>query len=590
MAEERAQRRLAAMLVADIVGYSRLMETDEAGTLAALKARRNDLLNPLVAKYQGRIFKTTGDGVLMEFGSAVNAVQCAVDLQQGMAAANASQSEDRHIVLRIGINLGDVMVDGSDLYGDGVNIAARLETLAEAGGILISGTVYDYVKNKVEAGFDDFGAQTLKNIAEPVRVYRVADMPRVSVTTPKAATDKPSIAVLPFANLSGDKEQEYFSDGVAEDIITELSRFRDLFVIARHSSFQYREKAIETRRVGRELGVQFIVDGSVRKSGDRLRINAQLIDALSSNQLWAERYDRDSADVFAVQEELAHAIAAIVGSGVELARRDRATRLNPASLAAYDLALRAKALMMKWTKADVEEARALALRAIEIDPTNARAHVIYSTCCFNNSAAHWTGAREQLFEEAFRYARRAVALDEFDNYARWYLGFMHMFRREYEDARAHLEKALASNPNDATARLYYGLYLSAIGQPDAAIEQIALAKRHNPFDSYWIPWVSGIVFFTAHRYRDAIAALSQISEPINEIRGWLAASYAQEGHMAEAKASLDEFLRVAKYDMVVYPGDRLRDWATYWHGAIEYRDQQDFDHLFDGLRKAGLPD
>jgi class 3 adenylate cyclase len=253
MAEVRAQRRLAAILAADVVGYSRLMETDEAGTLAALKSRRRDVLGPLVTRYQGRIFKVAGDGVLIEFASAVNAVQCAVDLQHDMAAANADQTDDRHIVLRIGVNLGDVMVEGSDLYGDGVNVAARLEALAEPGSILISGTAYDYVRNKIKVRFDDVGPQTLKNIAEPVRAYRAADMPAVTIAPPKATTDKPSIAVLPFTNMSGDPEQEYFSDGITEDIITDLSRFRNLFVIARNSSFSYKGKSVNVGIIDREL-------------------------------------------------------------------------------------------------------------------------------------------------------------------------------------------------------------------------------------------------------------------------------------------------------------------------------------------------
>src|SRR5262245_61029399 len=257
MAEERIQRRLAAILAADVVGFSRLMEADELGTLTALKSRRKDVLDPLVASHQGRIFKVTGDGVLVEFGSAVNALQCAVDLQHAMATANSDQADDRHIVLRIGINLGDVMIEGSDLYGDGVNIAARLEAIAEPGGILVSGTAYDHIKSKVKVSFDDRGAQPLKNIVEPVRVYHVVGTPLVSVASPKAATEKPSIAVLPFTNMSGDPEQEYFSDGITEDIITELSRFRSLFVIARNSSFQYRGKSIDIRQVARELGVSY---------------------------------------------------------------------------------------------------------------------------------------------------------------------------------------------------------------------------------------------------------------------------------------------------------------------------------------------
>jgi TolB-like protein/Tfp pilus assembly protein PilF len=589
MAEERAQRRLAAILAADVVGYSRLMEEDETGTLAALKERRKGILQPLVAQHHGRIVKVMGDGVLVEFASAVNAVQCAAELQKRMAAANETLREDRRIALRIGINLGDVVVEGGDLYGDGVIIATRIQALAEPGGICVSASVHEQVRKKLPLSFEDLGLRDLKNMAQPVHFYRIgADGHPAAIGG--VASVRPSIAVLPFADMSGDPDQQYFSDGITADVITELSRFHDLFVIARHSSFQYRDKAIDVRRVGRELGAQFIVEGSVRKFGDRVRISAQLIDAVSGNQLWAERYDRDSADVLAVQEELARTIASTVGSGIEVARRNRATRLSPTSLTAYDLVLRAKALILRFTRHDMENARALALRAIEIDPTNARAHAYYSACLFNISMAHWTTERGRIFEEAFHHARRAAVLDEFDNYARWYLGFMHLFRREYGDARVHLEKALESNPNDTEARLYYGLYLSAIGQADAAIAHMELAKRHNPFDHYWVPWVSGIILFSARRYKEAIAALSQIPEPINEIRGWLAASYAQDGRPTEARASLDEFLRVAKHDMAVYPGDQLKDWEGYWHAAIEYRDQRDFDHLFEALRKAGMPE
>src|SRR5262245_13639026 len=292
MAEERVQRRLAAILAADIVGYSRLMEQDETGTLVVLKARRREILDPLVAQHQGRVFKVTGDGVLVEFASAVNAVQCAVDLQQGMAAANDGQPEERHIVLRIGVNLGDVMVEGSDLYGDGVNIASRLEAVADPGGILVSGTAYDYVRNKVKAGFEDLGAKTVKNIARPVHVYRVAGKPAVSAAPLRLTTDKPSIAVLPFSNMSGGPEQEYFSDGITEDIITELARFHSLFVIARNSSFQYRTAA-NVKQIARELGVQYVVEGSVRRSSSRIRTTAQLQEATTGNHAWAEHNDRE---------------------------------------------------------------------------------------------------------------------------------------------------------------------------------------------------------------------------------------------------------------------------------------------------------
>jgi adenylate cyclase len=390
--------------------------------------------------------------------------------------------------------------------------------------------------------------------------------------------------------MSGDPEQQYFSDGVTADIITELSRFRDLLVIARDSSFKFRDKAVGVKQVGRELGAQFVLEGGVRKLGNQVRITAQLIEATTGNHLWAERYDRDLADVFALQEALAHAIAATVGGRVQATRSEWTMRLNPAGLTAYDLTLRAQALRLRFTKSDAHQALPLAQRAVEIDPNNARAHACYANIAFNTWMTHWTAERESMFEEAHRHAERAVALDESDAVTRSMLGFVKIFMRHYDEARLHLEKALATNPNETEVRLYYAVYLTATGQPAAAIEQIEISKRLNPFDMSWTPWIQGIALFTAHRYGDAIAVLSQIPEPINEVRGWLAASYAQAGRIDEAKACLDQFLRVARQDMAVYPGDRLKDWETFWHGALAYRDQGDFDHLCAALNKAGLPE
>lgn len=344
MAEQGTHRRLAVILAADVVGYSRIMEADEVGTLAALKARRRDILDPLVAKHQGRIFKITGDGVLVEFASAVNAVQCAVDLQQGMAAANSGIPEDRNIVLRIGVNLGDVMVEGSDLYGDGVNIAARLEAMAEPGAILVSGTAYAHIKNNIKAGFDDLGIQTLKNIAEPVRCYRVTGMPAAAIAAHKLATDKPSIAVLPFTNMSGDPEQEYFSDGMTEDIISGLSRLHWLFVIARNSTFIFKGKAVDVREVGRQLGVRYVLEGSVRKAGDRLRITSQLIDAAAGAHIWADRFDGALSDIFDLQDRVTANVVGAIGPKLRNAEIERARAKPTGNIGAYDLFLRALAL------------------------------------------------------------------------------------------------------------------------------------------------------------------------------------------------------------------------------------------------------
>ena len=591
MAEERVQRRLAAILAADVVGYGRLMERDETGTLAALKARRKEVLEPLVGRHQGRIFKLTGDGVLVEFGSAVNAVECAIKLQQGMTEANAGLPEDRRILLRIGINLGDIMVEGGDLYGDGVNIAARLEGIAEPGSVLVSGTAFDYVRNKVDSGFEDLGTRSLKNIGEPVRVYRVRPGGEPGRAGPALALpDKPSIAVLPFTNMSGDSGQEYFSDGITEDIITELSRFRSLFVIARNSSFTFKGKAMKVQDIARELGVAYVVEGSVRRSGERVRISAQLIDADTGNHLWAERYDRDMRDIFALQDEVAQSVASTVSGRVEAAGRERAVRLSPVALKAYDLVLKAKGLMPHYTRTDNEQALACAQRAVELDPGSATAYAQLAWCHFYSYMACWVTDRDAALLKAYKLAQRAVELDETDSFVHAILGIMKLFRREFDEARSEAKRAIDLNPSDWVARRYYGMLLAATGDPEAGIEQLELGRRLNPFDTRWVPWDLGIIYFTAHRYDEAIAALRQVRDPINEVRGWLAASYAQAGRLEEARATLEEFLRVAKTDMAVFPGRRLKDWEAYWHGAFEYQDQKDFDHLFDALRKAGMPE
>jgi adenylate cyclase len=434
----------------------------------------------------------------------------------------------------------------------------------------------------------DLGAQSLRNIVEPVRAYRIVGTPRVSVAAPKALTDKPSIAVLSFANMSGDPEQQYFSDGITEDIITELSRFHSLFVMARISSLAFKGKPLKVQDIAHELGVAYVVEGSVRRAADRIRITAQLVDANTGNQLWAERYDRDMQDIFAVQDDVARSVASTISGRVEAAGRDRAVRLSPTELRAYDLVLRAKALTSRYTRADNEQARACAERAVELDPTSARAHAQQAWNCFFDYMACWTADREGALAKAYGLAQRAVVLDETDSFAHTILGNVHVFRREYDEARSEHEKATDLNPNDPEARRYYGDFLAATGKPDAAIEQIDLGRRLNPFDTRWVPWIRGIACFTAHRYDEAIASLRQARDPINEVRGWLAASYAHAGRLAEARVILEEFLRVAESDMANFPGRRLKDWEPYWHGAFEYRDQKDFDHLFDALRKAGL--
>ena len=359
MAEKRPQRRLAAILAADVVGYSRLMGHDETGTLSALKARRRDVLAPVVAQHGGRVVKLMGDGVLVEFASAVDAVQCAVELQKGFAGANEGVPETSRIVLRIGINLGDVIVEGSDLYGDGVNVAARLEGLAEPGGIYISATVHDHVIGKLAQPFEDLGEHTLKNIAKPVRVYRAGTggngNPRA--LTPGATKEKPSVAVLPFVNMSGDPQQEYFSDGITEDIITELSRFRQLLVIARNSSFVFKGKPVDVGEIGRKLGVQYLVEGSIRKSADRIRITAQLINTVDGTHVWADRYDRELKNLFSVQDEVTHTVAATLIGRIEADARGQLKRKPTDNLTAMTAILGVSSTIRSLPMQDMEKAR-----------------------------------------------------------------------------------------------------------------------------------------------------------------------------------------------------------------------------------------
>src|SRR6266853_1375308 len=367
------ERRLSAILAADVVGYRRLMGTDEAGTLTALKDVRTGFIDGKIAEHQGRVVKLTGDGILAEFPSVVSAVACAVELQRGIRERNADVPQDRRIEFRIGVNLGDVIVEGADIYGDGVNVAARLESIAEPGGIAISGSVRDHVGNRLKLSFEDRGEQQLKNIEKPIRVYHVLLDQPMTADTNSGKDERPSIAVLPFNNMSGDAEQEYFSDGISEDIITALSKLRWFFVIARNSSFTYKGKAVRLQQVADELGVRYVLEGSVRKGGDRVRITAQLNDVATGSHIWAERYDRELADVFAVQDEITEAIVAAIEPQLYAAENFRAKRKPPDSMDAWDLVMRALSYYWRVTREDNIAAQALLEKAIAIDPNYARA-------------------------------------------------------------------------------------------------------------------------------------------------------------------------------------------------------------------------
>jgi adenylate cyclase len=589
MAEERLQRRLAAILSADVVGYSRLMGLDEAGTLARLKAIRRDLIDPLIAAHSGRIVKLMGDGALVEFASAVDAVTCAIEVQKQVDERNAGSSEDNRIQFRIGINVGDVIVDGDDIYGDGVNVATRIEGLAEPGDVFISRSAADQVRGKAPIKIEPQGKQTVKNIALPIEVFRVVTEERDAIsaaargseTSAQMSTvvDKPAIAVLPFVNMSGESEQEFFADGITEDILTELSRFHELFVISRNSAFVYKGKPINVQSVAKELGVQYLVEGSVRKAGSRVRITVQLIDAASDRHLWAERYDRDLADIFAIQDEVTSSIVAILPGRVAAAAQDRVQRKLPENLAAYECVLAGKLLHHRSSRADNEEAQRLLERAIALDPGFAHAHA-WKACVLGQSVVNgWCADAEGTVRTVIREVTLAQSLDENDSDVHRILAAINLsMRHDHDKALFHQERALALNPNDDLIVVQQGEVLTWIGQAEQGIEWIQKAMRLNPYhpERFW--GHLGRAYFVAKRYGEAIKAFQRISRADYSHWAFLAACQAQLGDAASAKAAAQEVLQ------------RAPDFSTERFIATQhYKHESDREHHRAALLKAQLP-
>jgi TolB-like protein len=574
MADVSPTRRLVAILAADVVGFSKLMGADEVRTLAALKARRRDVLNPLVARHQGRIFKTTGDGVLIAFDSAVGAVECAVALQAGMSTANEAQPDGPRIVLRVAVNLGDVIVEGSDLYGDGINVAARLEAIGEPGGVLISGPAYDQVKNKVRLGFDDLGSRMLKNIAEPVRVYRVADGAEAPRPIPVAAAeDKISIAVLPFANMSGDPEQEYFADGLAEDLIIDLSRQRGFLVIARNSSFAYKGRSVDIRAVARELGVRHVVEGSVRRAASRIRINAQLIDAATGSHLWAERYDRDLADVFLVQDEVVGRILEALTGTLRPAPAPAQRRTS--NVEAYDLFLRGRWLAHESPEAN-RQARPVLARAIALDPGFAEAHAWFAWSYYYGWIHY--GEPDETRGLARAAAEQAVALDADNADAHIVLGYIRAYEGDLAGGVAEIELALRINPNHAWGwTLLADLRVHEGRAPESIPCSQALLKIEPHLKGVYY-WQIGWAQYAMRRYEAAVAALQHPEASGAGVKRLLAAALAQLGRIAEAHEQARVFLV-----------DHPHFSATQWGKAQPFVNDADRQHFVEGYLKAGLP-
>jgi len=584
---ERVERRLAAILAADVARYSRLMGEDEEGTHAALTALRREVSDPKIAEHRGRIVKTTGDGLLVEFPSVVDAVRCAVELQREMALRNGGVAKERRIEFRIGINLGDIIIDEHDIYGDGVNVTARLEALAEPGGIWVSGVVRDQVRDKVDFGFEDLGEQQVKNIARPVRVYRIPLAETARTKAPLRLPDKPSLAVLPFQNMTGDAEQDYFVDGIVEEITTAISRLPRLFVIARNSSFTYKGRAVDMKQVARELGVRYVLEGSVRKAGNRVRITGQLIDTATSAHIWADRFDGALDDIFELQDEVASHIVGAIEPKLQLSEIERAKRKPTQSLDAYDLYLRALAQFHKYTRDSLRRAIVLLKQALVIDSSYAPAAAMIGWCRIHERIQGWGLLSDGDAAEGVRLARLAVEAGRDDPDTLWMAAFtLSVFAGAHETALSVMERALTLNPNSAHAWMASGWVLCFLNRPDRAIEAFQRAMRLSPHDLLGFAFTGGLALahLCAGRYEAAAEwadrSLREQSRSSLVVRYKLAAC-AYLGRIEEVREWLERLLELE-------PGLTITQWKAS-HPAQSISPGV-VAILEEGLRKAGLPE
>src|ERR1700730_16224962 len=582
---QRVERRLAAILADDVAGYSRLMGEDEEGMHAALTALRREVSDPKIAEHRGRIVKTTGDGLLVEFASVVDAVRCAVELQREMALRNGGVAKERRIEFRIGINLGDIIIDEHDIYGDGVNVTARLEALAEPGGIWVSGVVRDQVRDKVDFGFEDLGEQQVKNIARPVRVYRIPLAETARTKAPLPLPDKPSLAVLPFQNMTGDAEQNYFVDGIVEEITTAIARLPWLFVIARNSAFTYKGKAVDVKQVARELGVRYVLEGSVRKAGNRVRITGQLIDTPTGAHIWADRFDGALDDIFELQDEVASHVAGAIAPRLRSFEIERAFRKPTDSLDAYDFYLRAVAHFWKWTPAGWREAIDLLRRALASDPSYAPAAGLFAWCRVAQTYIG-SGISSEELAEGVRLARQSIATGQEEPEALAMGGWgMYCLARECTSGLTAIERALALNPNFAFGWNLYGWGQSFCNRPDLAIDAMVRAVRLSPLDPQRWAFYGGLALahLVARRHDEAVQWGDKASdEPLSD---WTVVTFkaAACGHLGRVEAGrecvrglgeLRPSLTIASLEAMVAPivlPEVLRHWV-------------------EGLRKAGWPE
>jgi adenylate cyclase len=582
-------RRLAAILAADVAGYSRLMGEDEEGTLAALQAIRRELGDPKITEHHGRIVKTTGDGLLVEFASVVDAVRCACEIQQEMAARNAGSPAERRIDIRIGIHQGDIIVEEDDIFGDGVNVAARLEAIAEPGGICVSARVQEDAVGRLDLGFEDMGDQALKNIARPVRVYRVAltagpqDGSRPAQALP--LPDKPSLVVLPFQNMSGDPEQEYFADGMVEDITTAISRFPWLDVIARNSAFTYKGKAIDVKQVGRDLGVRYVLEGSVRRSGDRVRITAQLIAAVTGAHLWADRFDGTLEDVFDLQDQVASSVVGAIEPKLRHTEMERISRKPTDSLDARDLYWRARAQLYKRTRESLAEALRLAQQALELDSGYGSAMASIAICRAQQFLRYWIPISGQEVEEGISMARRAISAAADDPDVLRLAGFaLATLAGENEAALHAIDRAITLNPNSAPAHGNRALILTCLNRPDEAVLSAQQAIRLSPLD----PGAFGFFLALAHAHHLAGRYEEALPWADRALRGsggapQLRLKLSLCGHLGRTKEAEDCVRQLRNMHPEPTIAAVLRDLPRSFSPEMRSR-------CAEGWRKAGLPE
>jgi TolB-like protein/class 3 adenylate cyclase len=590
MSEGRVERRLTAILAVDVAGYSRLMGEDEEGTLAALRAVRREVGDPKIAEYRGRIVKTTGDGLLVEFASVVDAVRCAVEVQREMATRNAAAPAGCRIEFRMGINIGDIIIEDDDIFGDGVNIAARLEALAEPGGICLSAAAHEQVRDRLDLAFDDLGEQQVKNIVRPVRTYTVAlgAPPRAvqPVAVPLPLPDKPSLVVVPFQNMTGDAEQEYFVDGMVEEITTSIARLPWLFVIARNSAFTYKGKPVDVKQVAQELGVRYVLEGSVRKAANRVRITGQLIDTATGAHIWADRFDGALDDIFDLQDQIASNVAGAIEPKLRQSEIERANRKPAANLTAYDLYLRALAQSYRYTEEGFAEAVALARQALAIDLSYAPAAAMVSVCRWMQRVQGWGALSADDVGEACRLARQALEAERDDAETIWQAALT-LFRLAGETAMAAaaLDRALALNPNAAHAWMARGNIHASRNQPEAAIEAIERARRLSPFDPYTFlyAFTIAVAHLSARRFEQAAEwadrALHDQPRLASAMRLKVAA-LAYLGDLDEARAELSRLLAID-------PKVTIAGYRAY---AAHFLAPEVLELQVTGMRLAGMPE